>query len=51
VDTIENLEQSLKRLFLNEMNDNDSNVNNSPIFDGKKNDLESFITRTELAFE
>jgi len=32
------------------MNEN-SNINNSPIFDGKKNDLESFITRRPTAIE
>jgi len=50
-DFVDDLEQALQKLSLNEMNEQHSNINNSLIFDGKKNDLESFITRIELAFE
>ena len=33
------------------MNEQNNNINNPPIFDGKKNDLESFITRRPTAIE
>ena len=51
MDPIERLEADFKKLTINEMQDSICSVNNPPTFDGKKNDLESFITRVELAFE